>query len=129
MENLAAENVKIFADEKMINSVLLNLISNSLKFTRKNGTVTLNAKESGDQMIEISISDTGVGMPKGKVEKIFKIGEKIGSKGTDGELSTGLGLLLCKEFVEKHNGNIWVESEENVGSTFYFTVPASRENL
>jgi signal transduction histidine kinase len=74
-------------------------------------------------MVEISVSDTGTGMQNSVVEKLFKVGEKIGSKGTDGELSTGLGLLLCKEFVEKHGGKIWAESEEGVGSTFYFTIP------
>jgi signal transduction histidine kinase len=76
-------------------------------------------------MVQLSVSDTGVGMQKSKLDKLFKIGEKIGSKGTDGELSTGLGLLLCKEFVDRNGGKIWVESEEGVGSTFYFTLQSS----
>jgi len=79
-------------------------------------------------MIEISVSDTGVGISEDVIKKLFKIGEKIGSKGTNGELSTGLGLLLCKEFVEKHAGKIWVESKENVGSTFSFTLREDSEN-
>jgi len=76
-------------------------------------------------MIEIAICDTGIGMQKNLLERLFKAGEKTGKKGTDGELSTGLGLLLCKEFVEKHGGQIWVESQENIGSTFYLTIPLS----
>jgi signal transduction histidine kinase len=71
----------------------------------------------------LSVNDTGVGMRKSEIDKLFKISEKIGSPGTDGEMSTGLGLLLCKEFVEKNGGKIWVESKENIGSTFYFTLP------
>jgi signal transduction histidine kinase len=126
INNLTIDTIHAYADEKMINSVLLNLISNAVKFTHRNGTVTISAKRTEDQMIEISIRDTGVGMSKSVVEKLFKVGERIGTKGTDGELSTGLGLLLCKEFVEKNNGKIWVESEEGKGSTFYFTL-RSRE--
>jgi signal transduction histidine kinase len=78
-----------------------------------------------NQMIEISIGDTGIGMPKSLVEILFKVDKKTGRKGTDGELSTGLGLLLCKEFVEKHGGQILAESQGNIGSTFYFTIPLS----
>jgi PAS domain S-box-containing protein len=116
-------NKKVFADEMMINSILNNLLSNAVKFTNRNGTVTVSAREIEDQMIEISFRDTGVGMPKNVVEKLFKVGEITGRKGTDGELSTGLGLLLCKEFIDKNGGKIWVDSEEGVGSTFYFTLP------
>jgi PAS domain S-box-containing protein len=119
-------NQKIFADEMMINSILNNLLSNAVKFTNRNGTVTVSAKEIEDQMIEISFRDTGVGMPKSIVKKMFKVGEKTGRKGTEGELSTGLGLLLCKEFIDKNGGKIWVESEEGAGSTFYFTVLGSK---
>ena len=120
--NEVRENQKVFADKIMINSILGNFLSNAVKFTNSNGVVTIKAKKTEDQMIEISIIDTGVGMPKSMVEKLFKIGEKTGRKGTDGELSTGLGLLLCKEFIDKNGGKIWVESEEGVGSTFYFTL-------
>ena len=114
-----------YADEKMINSVLLNLLSNAVKFTQRNGIVTIRAKKMENQMIEISIGDTGIGMPKSLVEILFKVDKKTGRKGTDGELSTGLGLLLCKEFVEKHGGQIWAESQGNIGSTFHFTIPLS----
>ncbi|MCX6149562.1 MAG: PAS domain S-box protein [Ignavibacteriales bacterium] len=121
--NLVEDSIKVSADEKMINSVFRNLLSNAVKFTRKDGTITVNAKSIDNGMIEISVSDTGVGISKDVVVKLFKVGEKIGSKGTEGELSTGLGLLLCKEFIEMHNGKIWVESKEEIGSTFYFTLP------
>ena len=74
-------------------------------------------------MIEICVRDTGIGIPQSSVEKLFKIGDKIRSVGTDGELSTGLGLILCKEFVEKHDGKIRAESQQGIGSSFYFTLP------
>ncbi len=114
---------KIYADEKMISTILRNLLANAVKFTRKGGNVTVRAKETIDGMIEISVTDTGVGIHKDMIDKLFILGEKVGTTGTEGEPSTGLGLILCKEFVEKHNGKIWVESRKNVGSTFYFTVP------
>jgi signal transduction histidine kinase len=115
--------LQVNADENMLNSVLLNLISNAVKFTKKDGTVTVSVKKCENEMTEISVSDNGVGMPKSTVDKLFVLGEKIGTRGTDGELSTGLGLLLCKEFVEKNGGQIRVESKEGKGSTFYFTIP------
>jgi PAS domain S-box-containing protein len=121
--NAVSDHVYAHADEKMINSILLNLLSNAIKFSNRNGTVTISTKRTEDQMIEIAICDTGIGMQKNLVERLFRAGEKTGKKGTDGELSTGLGLLLCKEFVEKNGGRIWVESEKGVGSTFYFTLP------
>lgn len=106
MNNMVTETICAYADGKMINSVLMNLISNALKFTKPKGTVTISAREIDEQMSEISVRDTGVGMPKSLMEKLFKVGEKTGRKGTDGELSTGLGLLLCKEFVEKNGSKI-----------------------
>ncbi len=114
---------KIFADEKMISTVIRNLLTNAVKFTEKGGKVTVRANETRDGMIEISVTDTGVGIPDDVIDKLFIVGEKVGTTGTDDEPSTGLGLILCKEFVEKHNGKIWVESKEGVGSTFFFTIP------
>ena len=125
--NAVSGPVYTYTYEKMINSILLNLLSNAIKFTHRNGTVTITAKKTEDQMVEIAICDSGIGMQKNLLERLFKAGEKTGKKGTDGELSTGLGLLLCKEFVEKHGGEIWVESQENIGSTFYFTIPLSNK--
>jgi len=121
--NEVTNPVNVYADKNMINSVLLNLLSNAVKFTNRNGTVVINAKNKGNEMFEISVKDSGVGINKSIIDKLFKVGGKTGTKGTEGELSTGLGLLLCKEFVEKNGGKIWAESEEGVGSTFYFTLP------
>jgi signal transduction histidine kinase len=122
--------LNVYADEKMVNSLLRNLLSNAIKFTGKNGMVIGRARERADWMTEISITDTGVGMPAEIVEKLFKLGEKVSTRGTENEPSTGLGLLLCKEFVDKHGGTIWAESVEEDpssgkpgGSTFYFTLP------
>jgi len=120
--NMVTEPVYAFADDKMINSVLMNLLSNAVKFTRQNGTVTISAENNNDGMIEISVSDTGIGMPKSVLENLFIPGEKTSRKGTEGELSTGLGLLLCKEFIVKNGGSIRFESKEGVGSKFYFTL-------
>ncbi len=120
--NKIPEKKLVYADEKMINTIIRNLLSNALKFTNKGGKIIIGAKETGKELIEIYISDNGVGMTKELTDKLFKIEEKVGRIGTDGEPSTGLGLLLCKEFVEKNGGIIWVESEEGKGSTFYFTV-------
>ncbi len=113
----------VFADEKMIDAVMRNILSNAVKFSNKNGEIIIGAKEIGNGLIEIYISDNGIGMSKDLSEKLFKIGEKVGQIGTEGEPSTGLGLLLCKEFIEKNGGKIRVESKENKGSIFYFTLP------
>jgi two-component system CheB/CheR fusion protein len=121
--NSVSNHVYAYADGNMIKSVLINLISNAVKFTPRNGQVTITADNTASEMIKISVADTGVGMQLSEVDKLFKIGEKIGKIGTDGELSTGLGLLLCKEFVEKQGGQIFVESEKGKGSIFSFTVP------
>jgi len=114
---------KVYADEKMVDTILRNLLSNAVKFTRRDGEVLVTAKKIEGEMVEVSVSDTGIGMSENNVKKLFKIEEKVSSKGTEGEESTGLGLLLCKEFVEKHGSEIWVESEKGKGSTFYFTLP------
>jgi signal transduction histidine kinase len=116
---------KIYADEKMVDTVLRNLISNAVKFTRRDGKVIVRAKKTGNEIIDITVSDTGVGMKEKNVKRLFKMNEKVSSKGTNGESSIGLGLLLCKEFVEKHGGKIWVESGQGKGGTFCFTVPES----
>jgi len=125
IKNIIDKSVVVLVDEKMITTVLRNLLSNAIKFTSKNGIITVEAIQSDDQWIQISVTDTGVGIENKDLTRLFTIGEKVGSKGTDGELSTGLGLILCKEFVEKHGGRIWAFSEVGKGSTFCFTVPIS----
>ncbi len=125
--NNVSDYFQVYADEKMISSVLLNLLSNAIKFTNRNGSVTICAKKTIDQSVEISVCDSGVGIGKNLIDKLFKVGEKVRTLGTEGELSTGLGLLLCKEFVEKQGGRIWVESEEGKGSTLSFTLPINNK--
>ncbi|MHB8842818.1 MAG: PAS domain-containing sensor histidine kinase, partial [Candidatus Aquicultor sp.] len=125
--NEIAEEQTIYADEKMINTVFRNLLSNAVKFTRKDDRITINSQPTTGAMVMITVKDTGVGISGENLSKLFKLDEKVRTKGTEGEPSTGLGLLLCKEFVEKNGGEIWAESEEEKGSTFYFTLPAKNE--
>jgi PAS domain S-box-containing protein len=120
--NRIPENLIISADEYMMKTVLRNLISNAIKFTSSNGTVEIKSEIRQDEL-EISVKDSGVGIRKEIIEKIFKIDCNYTSRGTDNETGTGLGLILCKEFVEKHGGRIWVESEEGKGSEFKLTIP------
>lgn len=112
------------ADINMLQVIIRNLVSNSVKFTHENGKISISAIPTPDNYIEISVSDTGIGMSQAFINKIFLIEEKTNRRGTAGEQSTGLGLILCKEFVEKHSGKIRVESEEGKGSVFYFTIPS-----
>lgn len=116
-------NIKsIRADRAMLATILRNLLTNAVKFTPKHGTVTLSIfRESKHTVFEIT--DTGIGIPADQAEKIFKIDEKFTVSGTDGETGTGLGLILCKEFVEKHGGSIGFESRQNEGTKFYFNIP------
>ncbi len=119
---------KVYADDKMIDTVLRNLLSNAVKFTRKDGKTVVKSKLLNDTTVEVSVEDNGVGMPAKDVERLFNIEEKVSSVGTEGELSTGLGLLLCKEFIEMNGGKIWAESELGKGSKFTFTLHKSNIN-
>jgi signal transduction histidine kinase len=109
-------------DENMIKTVIRNLVSNAIKFTTESGKITIRS-ERKDKDILISVADTGVGIPRENQQKLFHVDSNISTKGTEKETGTGLGLILCKEFVEKHGGTIWVESEEGKGSIFKFTLP------
>jgi len=106
----------------MIRTILRNMISNALKFTSTHGKVGIKAFCIENRVV-ISVKDTGTGIKHEDIEKIFKIGSSFSKRGTENEKGTGLGLLLCKEFVEKHGGHIWVESEEGKGSEFKFSIP------
>ncbi len=119
------ENVFVYVDQNMINSVIQNLISNAVKFTNAGGEVKVTSN-SKDDFIELSVSDTGVGMSAEEVNKLFRIDVQHTTHGTAGETGTGLGLVLCKEFVEKHGGQIWVESKPGVGTSVKFTLPKAR---
>lgn len=117
------DNMVVDVDEQMFESLMRNLIFNAVKFTPKGGEIVITAKKAPGNFVLISVSDTGIGMNKDMMNRLFRIDEQTHRKGTEGEPSTGLGLILCKDFAEKHGGRIWVESEENKGSTFYFTLP------
>jgi Signal transduction histidine kinase len=116
------DSLTFIADKNMINTILRNLISNAIKFTHKNGKVELKAIINNKQ-VEISVSDNGIGMKNETMAKLFRLDGNLSTRGTENEKGTGLGLFLCKEFVEKHGGRIWVESEYGKGSTFKFTLP------
>jgi len=116
--------LSVFADRDMTAMVLRNLITNAIKFTPESGKITISVIPADkDNNIEISVTDTGIGISKENIDKLFKIDRDIVRCGTNDEKGTGLGLLLCKEFVEKNRGNIWAESEEGSGSSFKFTLP------
>lgn len=111
-----------FYDVNMITTVIRNLISNAIKFTSENGKVTVRVNAEGENY-RVSISDTGVGIPPEVIEKLFRIDSNPTTLGTNEESGTGLGLILCREFVEKNGGSISVTSQVGVGSTFHFTIP------
>lgn len=115
------ESVSLIADPNMIGTVIRNLLSNAIKFTPRNGTVTISATKTETGTVEFTFSDTGIGMSEEMVSSLFNLDSHNNRPGTEGELSTGLGLLLCKEFIEKHGGNISVKSEPGQGSSFIIT--------
>ena len=123
LQNNTTEEIIIAADEKMVCSMFRNLISNAIKFTNKGGEINVEAKMKVDHF-EVSISDTGVGIGKEEIEKLFRNETIFTLKGTENEKGTGLGLILCKEFAEIHGGTITVESEIGKGSTFTISIPA-----
>jgi len=113
---------EVFADKNMIKTVLRNLVSNAVKYTAPGGNVTIETSDL-DKNIEIVIKDDGVGMTPDTFEKLFHLDQGYTTRGTANEKGTGLGLILCKEFIEKNGGVLRVESERGIGSTFYFTLP------
>ena len=115
---------KVFADKNMVTTIIRNLISNAIKFTVK-GNITIYSEKDGNH-IKTSIVDTGIGIKKENISKLFSLNKNISGTGTSGEKGTGLGLILCKEFVERNNGEIWIESEVGKGSKFIFTLPAKQ---
>jgi CheY-like chemotaxis protein len=117
------EDIAIWYDSNMFKTIIRNLVSNAIKFTRKGGKISVSAAVTKSQHVEICVQDSGIGMNQQMLDNLFRIDVKVSRKGTENEPSSGLGLLLCKEFVEKHGGTIRVESEEDKGSQFYFTIP------
>lgn len=113
-----------FADKDMLETIFRNLISNAIKFTENNGEVQLSITRENNQIV-FSVQDNGIGIPPEKIINLFAINHRNTTSGTNDETGTGLGLMLCKDFVKKHGGKIWVESEIGKGSNFKFSIPDS----
>ncbi len=123
---IEVEDQHVFADENMLKTILLNLISNAIKFTNPAGRIDIYIEQNQVDKT-ITVSDNGIGIEPIILSMLFDIAQKITTSGTANETGTGLGLLLCKEFVEKHSGKIWVESEVGKGSDFKFTLPVKQK--
>ena len=111
----------------MLPGIVRNLVSNAIKFTPERGRIDITARSVPDNLVEISVRDTGIGMKPVMIENLFKLNVNTNRTGTKGEPGSGLGLFLCKDFVEKQGGKIWIESETGKGSVFSFTLPISAE--
>jgi signal transduction histidine kinase len=116
------DTIKVFVDKNMINTTIRNLTGNAIKFTNQGGEITIDALENG-KYVKVCVKDTGVGMNTEDIQKLFRLEEYHTTEGTFKETGTGLGLIICKEFIERHGGSIWVESELGNGTIFYFTLP------
>ncbi len=122
------KNNTIFADKNMTSAIIRNLLTNSIKFSNPLGEINISTVRKNG-FLEISVADKGIGMNEEMAAKLFRIDSAHSTYGTSGEKGTGLGLIICKEFIDKHNGSIHVETEPNKGSVFTFTLPASKEKL
>jgi PAS domain S-box-containing protein len=125
IHKILSADIRVFGDHEMLGTIFRNLISNAIKFTYPAGKITVSMVESIDNY-NFSVKDNGVGIEPEHLAKLFGIGEKITTHGTENEKGTGLGLILCKEFIEKHGGKIWVKSEVTKGSTFSFSLPKTQ---
>jgi signal transduction histidine kinase len=114
--------LNVFADVRMVDTVVRNLVNNAIKFTPEKGQITISARENG-KWAEVEVTDTGVGISVDKAALLFRLDEKTSTVGTGGETGTGLGLILCKKLVEKQGGEMYVESAEGEGSVLRFTLP------
>lgn len=126
--NNIQKGLTAWADANSINTVMRNLISNAIKFTSTDGTISISSQAIDDKVV-VAVRDTGIGMSKEVIEKIFQIDSRYTTKGTANEVGTGLGLVLVKEFIEKNHGILRVESQEGKGSTFIFTLPLHQNSL
>lgn len=123
--NNVDDNEIVFADPNMLNTILRNLISNAIKFTREGGNITIYSEETETEMI-FSVADTGIGIEPEKIATLFDHSQIYSRKGTANELGTGFGLMLCKNFVTQHGGKIWAQNNPTEGTTFKFTLPKSK---
>jgi PAS domain S-box-containing protein len=121
--------VYVHGDRNMLTTVIRNLTSNAIKFTEEGGKITFDIVSEDSEFVTVCIEDTGIGMEEEVASNLFNPEHHHTSLGTNAEKGTGLGLVLCKEFVQKHGGRIWVRSQINIGSKFYFTVPKYRGDL
>ncbi len=122
LRNEVPHKLIAYGDQNMIETIIRNLISNAIKFTEPGGMIDVSAKDE-KQWVEVTVSDTGVGIDQETISALFRIDIKDSRVGTAGEKGTGLGLILCKELIEKHGGKIWIESEIGKGARFVFTLP------
>jgi signal transduction histidine kinase len=137
LHNDIEEGLIIYADKNMLDTVLRNLAGNALKFTPRGGEVNLTAKAKpadqdskkpeSDQLIEVTVTDTGIGMSQENLQNIFRLDVSQSTPGTEEEEGTGLGLIICKEMLEQNGGQIWVESESGRGTTVGFSIPPITE--
>lgn len=121
------ENVIVSADPKMLDTIVRNLVSNAIKFTRPSGSVSISSREREGGFVEVSVEDSGVGIDEGRLSQLFQLPRGKSSLGTEGERGTNLGLRICSDFVARQGGSIQVTSEVGVGSCFTFTLPVSRQ--
>jgi signal transduction histidine kinase len=128
MDNLIVHKAMIWSDENQMDIVIRNLLSNALKFTPNNGHITIGYVDR-DEYLEVYVKDTGIGIAESVQEKILSKNTTITTYGTNNEKGTGLGLSLCIEMVVKNGGRLWLKSELNEGTTFYFTVPKGRKQF
>ncbi|MBI9052777.1 MAG: PAS domain S-box protein [Bacteroidales bacterium] len=123
--NTNAKTYTLEIDKDMFKTIFRNLISNAIKFTNEGGEIFIGCGKTTNNEVKFFVKDTGIGIDQVTINKLFKLDHNITTEGTNKEKGTGLGLILCKEFVEKHGGKIWVESKVNEGSTFTFSFPLS----
>lgn len=117
------DDFEVYADSNILKTIIRNLVSNAVKFTPRGGRIDISAEVTSEENAEISIRDTGIGMSHDLMENLFRIGLQTNREGTEGEPSTGLGLIICKDLIDKLEGKFWIESEEGKGSDFRITLP------
>ena len=128
LDHQVPQELMVFADINLIETILRNLISNAIKFTPPGGSIFVRGSKEGD-LIKISVIDSGVGMSQEQIDNLCSLEKTESKRGTNGEVGSGLGLVLCKELAEKNGGTLSVESQQGIGSTFSFTIPAASENI
>jgi len=128
VEKNIENNLELFVDKNLVTTCLLNLISNAIKYTPNSGKIVINISINDENYAQVCVKDNGIGINSTDIEKLFDITQDFKRPGTEKEQGTGLGLVLCQEFIALNKGEIWVKSEVNIGSEFYFTIPLNRNN-